>query len=55
LALAHERGCEADLAAYIAERLDTGAMLRIPEHPITRSDDIRSPIPEYPVTSARRG
>jgi hypothetical protein len=26
LALAHERGCEADLAAYIAERLDAGGM-----------------------------
>jgi hypothetical protein len=25
-------------------------MLRIPEHPVARSDDIRSPIPEYPVT-----
>jgi hypothetical protein len=24
--------------------------LRIPEHPVARSDDIRSPIPEYPVT-----
>jgi hypothetical protein len=26
--------------------------VRIPEHPITRSDDIRSPIPAYPVTLA---
>ena len=28
--------------------------LRIPEHPITRSDDIRSPIPGYPITPACR-
>jgi hypothetical protein len=26
LALAHERGCEADLAAFLAERLDAGAV-----------------------------
>ena len=24
--------------------------LRIPEHPVARSDDIRSGVPEYPVT-----
>jgi hypothetical protein len=24
--------------------------VRIPEHPVTHSDDIRSVIPEYPVT-----
>ena len=28
--------------------------LRIPEHPITRSDDIRSPIPGYPIIPACR-
>jgi hypothetical protein len=25
-------------------------LVRIPEHPVTRSDGIRSVIPEYPVT-----
>ena len=29
-------------------------LMRIPEHPITRSDDIRSPIPGYPITPACR-
>ena len=28
--------------------------LRIPKHPIARSDDIRSPIPGYPITPACR-
>lgn len=31
LALAHERGCEADLAAVIAERLDAGAIPKMAE------------------------
>jgi hypothetical protein len=30
------------------------AELRIPEHPIARSDGIRSPIPGHPITPACR-
>ena len=40
------------MAEGLLDRADTVApsSVRIPEHPVTRSDNIRSAIPEYPVT-----
>ena len=37
-----------------AASFDPAAHLRIPEHPVARSDDIRSGIPGYPVTLSAR-
>jgi len=30
--------------------MDWTGRMRIPEHPVTDSNDIRSPVPGYPVT-----
>ena len=46
---------ESPTAAIIdSQSVKTSAEVRIPEHPIAGSDDIRSPIPGYPITPACR-